>query len=82
MAMEAFPFVLWRVMPPAILAADAEGGKAGPTHSGGTALSRPSFGTKEVVKMIAGIFKALLTPVLLGLGVALLIRMFAGRRGH
>jgi hypothetical protein len=30
--------------------------------------------------MIAGILKALLTPVLLGLSVALLIRMFAGRR--
>jgi hypothetical protein len=32
--------------------------------------------------MIAGIFKALLAPVLLGLGVAMLIRMFAGRRAH
>lgn len=30
--------------------------------------------------MIAGIIKALLTPALLGLGVAMLIRMFAGRR--
>jgi hypothetical protein len=32
--------------------------------------------------MIAGIFKALLTPVLLGLGVALLIRIIAGRRAY
>jgi hypothetical protein len=32
--------------------------------------------------MIAGIFKALLTPVLLGLGVALLIRILAGRRAY
>ena len=30
--------------------------------------------------MIAGILKALLTPVLLGLGIAMLIRMFSGRR--
>lgn len=33
-------------------------------------------------QMIAGIFKALLTPVLLGLGLAMLIRLFAGRRAH
>lgn len=32
--------------------------------------------------MIAGIAKALLTPVLLGLGVAIMIRMFMGRRAH
>ena len=30
--------------------------------------------------MIAGIFKALMVPALLGLGVAMLIRMFSGRR--
>jgi hypothetical protein len=32
--------------------------------------------------MIAGIFKALLTPVLLGLGLAIIIRLFAARRAH
>jgi hypothetical protein len=32
--------------------------------------------------MVAGTIKALLTPVLLGLGVAILIRMLAGRRAH
>ena len=30
--------------------------------------------------MIAGIFKALMVPALLALGVAMLIRMFTGRR--
>ena len=32
--------------------------------------------------MIAGFFKALLTPVLLGLGLAMIIRMFSGRRAY
>ena len=32
--------------------------------------------------MIAGIIKALLTPFVLGLGIAFLIRMFSGRRAH
>jgi len=30
--------------------------------------------------MISGIFKALMIPALLGLGVAMVIRMFSGRR--
>jgi hypothetical protein len=32
--------------------------------------------------MIAGFLKALLMPVLLGLGLALIIRMFSGRRAY
>ena len=32
--------------------------------------------------MISGIFKALMVPVVLGLGVAMLIRMFSGRRAY
>jgi hypothetical protein len=34
----------------------------------------------QEVAMITGIIKALLTPALLGLGVAMLIRAFGGRR--
>jgi len=30
--------------------------------------------------VIAGIFKALMVPALLGLGLAMIIRMFSGRR--
>ena len=32
--------------------------------------------------MITGIIKALLMPAVLGLGVAMLIRMLRGRRAH
>ena len=39
------------------------------------------FGGEEVA-MITGIIKALLRPALLGLGVAMLIRMMKGRRAH
>ncbi|MBV9825773.1 MAG: hypothetical protein JO001_08870 [Alphaproteobacteria bacterium] len=65
-------------MPGAILSVAAKGGKRLQKRSG-TGRRRRSFRqqAKEVVML-----KALLTPVLLGLGVAMLIRMTAPRRAY